>query len=493
MNLIVELVFAFVMLGQPQQAVLGSDCQVFQRDEHDQAWVVVPIPGDVSAGTTITLEIEDPSQKTTATQTLVCPGGGLGGVRLGPLTTGGPYSIARRIDGFAPMRYNNLYVGDLWILAGQSNMQGFPPPEGDGPQPLGVHSMRFCGFDWQRARQPLHALSTHDAGEFYMHFKPWLPERFISLFDTPGADGFPGGVSCGMYFADALKQATDVPIGLIPCAVGGTILSEWAPGNAARGEPSLYAIMMRKVRAAGGRVRGMLWYQGESDAADILQDDYGERFEQFVRAVRSDLTDPQLPILPVQLGRFVTEIERVDARWSILRQDQHDCATRLEGVEMVSMVESTLWDPIHIDIPSQERLGRQLAWLAEPWVNPALPVRHGVMLERVYFMDESRSWVAVEFSNVTGRLMATGVPTGFSILNAVNRQSCDRIISTRFDPDVPNRVVLHCKALDPELHQLGYAYGANTYVNIRDSKGMSIPGFGPVAIEPPATDGDGLE
>jgi sialate O-acetylesterase len=80
------------------------------------------------------------------------------------LPTGGPYRLrfdARTGTGIllASHTGSDVLVGDLWVLAGQSNMQG----RGDlidveRPSPL-VHSFDMTE-SWVVAEEPLHRLST---------------------------------------------------------------------------------------------------------------------------------------------------------------------------------------------------------------------------------------------------------------------------------------------------------------------------------------------
>ncbi|XP_022867774.1 probable carbohydrate esterase At4g34215 [Olea europaea var. sylvestris] len=54
-------------------------------------------------------------------------------------------------------------------------------------------------------------------------------------------------------------------IGLVPCAPGGTNITEWKRGS------DLYYRLLKRANAAlrdGGKIRAILWYQCESDSAD---------------------------------------------------------------------------------------------------------------------------------------------------------------------------------------------------------------------------------
>lgn len=129
----------------------------------------------------------------------------------------------------------------------------------------------------------------------------------------PVDDGFDGdtcGVGPGMAFANDLLGHEDGygfgAVGLVPFAVGGTKISQWA-----RGGP-LYSRMVQRANEAvnsGGTMRALLWYQGESDTVDLEDaNTYGDRIAQFFMDVRSDLNDPDLPIVQVSYHPLIQAV-----------------------------------------------------------------------------------------------------------------------------------------------------------------------------------------
>lgn len=117
-----------------------------------------------------------------------------------------------------------------------------------------------------------------------------------------GIDGDTCGIGPGMAFADDIVRYTGSrlgTVGLVPCAVGGSKITDWARGS------WLYNRMVqraRKARQGGGKIRALLWYQGESDTVDVGDAHaYGTRIAQFVKDVRQDLKSPNLPIIQVCL------------------------------------------------------------------------------------------------------------------------------------------------------------------------------------------------
>lgn len=176
----------------------------------------------------------------------------------------------------------------IFVLSGQSNMagrggvhnrrwDGVVPPEA-APDPS-IQRLS-AALDWEEAREPLHA-----------------------DIDTSKVCG----VGPGMVFARAVlpRLQEDSPdegvrtgIGLVPCAVGGTAIREWARGE------FLYEQMVRRARVAAGygEIEAVLWYQGESDAeSDAATAAYHGNIERLITNVRADLEMPHLPFIQVML------------------------------------------------------------------------------------------------------------------------------------------------------------------------------------------------
>ena len=84
-------------------------------------------------------------------------------------------------------------------------------------------------------------------------------------------------------FADEYAKYFKEDIGLVPCADGGTSLSEWMPGEI------LYdnAVNNAKLAKRTSEIAGILWHQGENDS--INENDaitYSERFIHMITSLQ---------------------------------------------------------------------------------------------------------------------------------------------------------------------------------------------------------------
>ncbi|MGA2701291.1 MAG: sialate O-acetylesterase [Isosphaeraceae bacterium] len=273
--------------------------QVFQRDVNGRA--VIPIALDESSkdatvvDAAVVAENQDPTANKQLADRVTFFEGKLVGVPVG-----GPYWVNLTIkkgDRQVRQVVGPVFVGDLWVLAGQSNMEGV----GDlidvtPPHPM-VMNLGMNG-KWARAEEPLHWLvdspdPVHSGNPNDRAARSAQQHRSRAK-----------GAGLGLPFAVALVEQTRVPIGLVACAHGGTSMEQWNPAHKNEGGNSLYGSLLRQIQLAGGKVKGVLWYQGESDAmgGDAWKI-YHRVFADFIASVRADLNQPDLPFYYVQIGR----------------------------------------------------------------------------------------------------------------------------------------------------------------------------------------------
>ena len=272
---------------------------------------------------------------------------------------GGPYEIGGA---------KNILVGDLWVLAGQSNMEGCGDlVDVEGPSPF-VHSYQSREH-WAVAEEPLHWLGE---SPHLVHHKLWGRDAVPDEPD-PRDIGRTKGTGLGLTFAKARYARTGVPVGLIPSAHGGTSMQQWSPELKTEGGASLYGATLKRFQAVGGKVAGILWYQGESDANPSDARLYKDRMTALVNAFRSDFGQSNLPFYYVQIGRFVTEPnDEMNAGWNGIREAQRTWAGTLPFTDVVTAVDLDLDDGIHIGTPGLKRLGRRLARVAGGSPTPTL-------------------------------------------------------------------------------------------------------------------------
>lgn len=220
---------------------------------------------------------------------------------------------------------------ELFLLIGQSNMAGRGAVEAQDKEAIPGILKLTKEMTWAPAIDPLH-------------------------FDKPDI----AGVGIGRSFAKTLLAwRPGASIGLIPAAFGGTSLDEWKPGD------KLYADAVKRAREAmkAGKLRGILWHQGEADSASAEKiASYRERFASLISHFREELNAPDVPVVVGELGEYRTA--------ALNRQMNEQLALVPFSVAHSGFVSSAglvhKGDGTHFDSPSLREFGRRyaLAYLA---------------------------------------------------------------------------------------------------------------------------------
>ncbi len=222
--------------------------------------------------------------------------------------------------GKAPAVRDNM---QLFLLIGQSNMAGRGAVE---PPDQVVHPRVFMlnkRYDWVPAADPMHN-------------------------DKPALVGVGLGSTFGREVADAKPG---VVVGLIPAAFGGSSLAEW------KKDGPLYNNALDRAREAmkQGKLAGILWHQGESDAAPELAATYPGRFAAMIAQLREDLGAENVPVVVGEIGRFVVGGEAINAALAQVPDRVPHCAlVRTDGL-------TDKGDQLHFDTASFRELGRRYA------------------------------------------------------------------------------------------------------------------------------------
>jgi len=399
--------------------------------------------------------------------------------KLEKLPVGGPYQIEIRWQDnkgkiHASTLANNILVGDLWILAGQSNMQGIGDLQNVEEPSIYVNMFGY-NETWSLAIEPLHWLL--DSIDPVHH--PGLSDENLEKARKSAKRNAVVGAGCGLPFAKEMVKETGVPIGLVPCAHGGTSMEQWSPEKRDEGGNSLYGSMYRRFLSVGGRVKGVLWYQGESDANSEAAPLFHDRFINLVKAIRQDFNDPNLPFYYVQIGRFV--INRDIPEWNIIQEQQRLCAQEIPNCQMVTSVDLELDDLIHISTNGYKRIGKRLANLALKDLFGHSEVEYGPSLDWITPVPFRQPRFRLHFKGINGRLCASGRVDGFSLRDA-SENPLHLILKSLVSED-GQTIDLFLRERPPADAYLWYGYGLNPHCNVVDKLDMALPAFGPIPMD----------
>jgi type 1 glutamine amidotransferase len=486
--------------GSPASAVKLKEpvaSRVYQRDINGKAEIPVILDDSIKDGELIEAHVNAGNM---ATQAIKLVDGKLVGVPVG-----GPYTITCRAkvgNTIAANAVGPVFVGDLWVLAGQSNMEGV----GDLVDVTPPNSrVMLLGSDgkWQQAEEPLHWL-VDSPDPVHSGDPKTRAERSAQTHKTRKK-----GAGLGLPFAVAMVESTGVPVGLVACAHGGTSMAQWSPAKKEEGGGSLYGSMLRQVNLAGGKVKGVLWYQGESDAMGGASNVFPRVFSDFIDSVRSDFGQPELPFYYVQIGRFVNGSD--PKGWNAVQDAQRVLVDRVPNTAVIAVIDRELDDGIHVGTQGLKLAGQRLAAIAQRelfgQVGATTPtfdrVSRGpnntlVVKFKGVNMDSARRVrnSATLGGGMGGMMRGNGASladsngiglrperhiAGFSI-----RKDDGTALPLIFESGVGkarDTVILKLSGPLPEKASLWYGYGLDPYCNLVDGSDMAVPVFGPISLD----------
>ena len=279
-----------------------------------------------------------------------------------------PHSITFS-DG-QPITINNILAGEVWVCAGQSNME------------MPVRGFNECPVE---GYQEAVWASANMRGVRYVK----IPARMSSvpLEDTPcqWVDVNPKTVSdcsaVGFFFAQRLAQVLQMPVGLVLANKGGTMVESWLNVDNLRkhtDEPTDSTLIARKYTTEWLRpllwgngtfhpivnygVRGVLYYQGCANV-DHNPTTYGERLKLLAQQWHKQFS-ANMPMLLVEIAPHRYEGE-MGTSAAFIREQQYKASLEIPNCAMVSTNDLVYPYEVRQIHPSQKRpIGERLALTA---------------------------------------------------------------------------------------------------------------------------------
>lgn len=383
------------LAGPPALAPVFQNSMVLQRD------VPVPVWGTADAGTPVSVTMADQRKGTKA------DGGGKWSVTLEAMKADAEPRELKVVAGDNTLIVRDVLVGEVWVAAGQSNME-WPLaneahakaelPAADHPK-LRLLNLGYAGQNYFARPFDGDVLKRLTPDEFYRG--TWQPCSPRSARDFSAV---------GYYFGKELHQSLKVPVGIIHLAVGGSPTEAWIRGEALagdkelaslvkgnwlengcldgwcrqRGRENLAAALKDKLEsptdAAGPNhpfkpgflwdagisrlipfpIRGVIWYQGESNALDLRRVQQHDRlFPLLVADWRKQWGGGEFPFLYCQLSSIGTEKGYKAQHWPEFRDGQRRMLAEIPNTGMA--VTSDLGHPTDVHPRNKKDVGRRLA------------------------------------------------------------------------------------------------------------------------------------
>jgi sialate O-acetylesterase len=319
-----QVMVAELMLGQ----VLG-DGMVLQRGGP------APVFGTAVPGMRVSVEFRGKNYAA------VADASGGWRVAVDPGEAGGPFPLTIT-GGSTTLALKTVYVGEVWICSGQSNMRW---------------GGRYTS-DWGKLKTRLDKEPPNEQLRLQMFNEPgyapdhpplrcigWQPAQ-VKLVEFFSATGY--------HFGAALQEKLRVPVGLILAAVDATAIPLWMPGRklaefklGSAKTNNHYATRVRALQPVA--MRGVIWWQGEQGSGEEPKPPaigYDRMLAALIDGWRQDWGRGDFPFLYVQIARFSRAVEKgqkeptaeeraIVGAWPRVRDQQRQVMSMVPNTAMV--------------------------------------------------------------------------------------------------------------------------------------------------------------
>lgn len=219
----------------------------------------------------------------------------------------------------------NVGIGDIFCIAGQSNADGHGANNHSYSHATLKACMKNASGAWEDMTDP--------------------------TSESPGAGGSVWTLLATLFMADQ-----SVPMGIIPCSYTGSRIAEWETVD------PLYTQMAARINSIPSGIKAVLWWQGESEAADGQT--YAYCVEKYGALVDNIFSDFGVPTVMAQIGdRSTTSpTSRLDnvrsAQAYLWNNNQH----ALPGPSLYDVTLTA--DGVHFTTDTEQQIAANRWWAA---------------------------------------------------------------------------------------------------------------------------------
>ena len=282
-----------------------------------------------------------------------------------------PLSIT--FDDGEPLTIGNVVAGEVWVCAGQSNME--MPVKGFGQCPVkdyNYHVLDAALSKGVRSVKIPSVMSSRPQDDAQCEWRQCSPKTVGEFSAT------------GYFFARLLSRTLDIPVGIIEANKGGSRVESWLTKENLEkytDDPTDSVEISRKwaqydyLRSLlwgngtfnpilNYTVKGILYYQGCSNVGDP-GDQYSQRLKLLVEQWRSQFALGEIPFYFVQIAPFQYGDGLDGTSGALLREQQWKAAQIIPNSSLVcinDLVYPYEYSQIH---PAQKQpVGERLAFTA---------------------------------------------------------------------------------------------------------------------------------
>lgn len=275
-------------------------------------------------------------------------------MELPPQPYGGVFEILVRLDD-ERIVLKNVAFGDVFLCAGQSNMQFSIGEENGATETKDDLQIRYTLSS---------AMKKHSG----LQSGGWMicKEGEVSSWSA-----------LGLHIAQYYRKKKDVFVGIIGCFQGASVIRSWLPTRAL--DESVYVSMEERhsdnwheeygvwngdsflyekkfLPIIPYSMKGVIWYQGESNTTISESKVYMELLSRLISSWREDLEDLELPFVVVEICDFDG---RNDEGWKAIQCCQQKIVNYCKNVKTVTSKD--VCDSENIHPANKEKLAQKVS------------------------------------------------------------------------------------------------------------------------------------
>lgn len=266
---------------------------------------------------------------------------------------------------------SNVLSGEVWVCAGQSNMEmpvrGFSNCPVEGYNDVVANASQYKAIHYVKIPSVMSMRPLDDANCSWTTVSPATVGNCSAV---------------GYFFAQTVTRALDIPVGLIMANKGGTRVESWLDADNLKRYTKESLDSMVNVKKypydfhrplvwgngtfspiLNYTVKGILFYQGCSNVGDP-GDQYSQRLKLLVEQWRRDFRLGELPFYFVQIAPYYNN--DVNGDWGPKLREQQLKASKIIPNSGIVCTDDLVypWETQQIHPTQKKAVGQRLAYIA---------------------------------------------------------------------------------------------------------------------------------
>lgn len=327
-------------------------------------------------------------------------------------------------SGKETINIKNILIGEVWLASGQSNME------------MPLKGFWACCVE-NGARDAMNAnIESHYVRMFNVRKSQNMQRQkyCVGTWNEPTFENALEFSATAYYFASALSNALQIPVGIVNSSFGGAHVESWSSREVCQAYPDIpldsvsiykrnewtrpilmYNAMFCPIK--NYTYKGIIWYQGCSNVGH--EDVYGERLANMVKSWRQEIALGDIPFYQVELAPYIFGANENDIIGAKFREAQLKATDIIPNSDIVCTNDLAYPYEVRNIHPSKKRpVGERLSYIA---LNKVYGMREvptsGPRFDRSKFRIEGKKAIVGFKTNQFGICRSHGIQ-GFEIAGA---------------------------------------------------------------------------